>query len=72
MKSRSEDHSDCDPGSERLKDEAEQERKTPENEPAVERGERIATGKAIARGGKSKGFVPGAVPDRDDRRTNAK
>lgn len=28
---------------------------------AQERGERIETGKAIARGGKSKGFVPGAM-----------
>ena len=31
-----------------------------ENEPAVERGERIATGKAIARAGRSSGVVPGA------------
>lgn len=33
-----------------------------EQEPAVERGERIATGKAIARGGKSHGKVAGATP----------
>lgn len=70
MKSRQVDNCGCDPRSERRKDEieeqkeADQERTTPENEPAVERGERIATGKAIARGGKSTGFVPGAVPDR--------
>jgi len=31
-----------------------------ERDPAVEWGERIATGKDIARGGKKKGFVPGA------------
>ncbi len=31
-----------------------------EQDPAVERGERIHTGKQIARGGKSKGKVPGA------------
>jgi len=35
--------------------------KPPEAEPAVERGERIATGKAIARGGKARGKVPGAT-----------
>ena len=35
-----------------------------EEEPAVERGERIATGKAIARGGKSTGQVPGATETR--------
>lgn len=39
------------------------ERQSPEQEPAVERGERIASGKAIARGGKEAGFVPGAQPD---------
>ncbi len=33
----------------------------PETEPAQEWGERIATGKAIARGGKSTGPVPGAT-----------
>lgn len=33
-----------------------------EDEPAVERGERIATGKAIARGGRRSGFVPGTSP----------
>lgn len=38
-------------------------RQSPEHEPAVERGERIATGKAIARGGRDSGFVPGAQPD---------
>jgi hypothetical protein len=32
-------------------------------EPAAERGERIATGKDIARGGKKDGDVPGATPD---------
>ena len=31
-----------------------------ERDPAVERGERIATSKDIARGGKKQGFVPGA------------
>jgi hypothetical protein len=31
-----------------------------ERDPAVERGERIATSKDIARGGKKHGFVPGA------------
>ena len=39
------------------------ERQSPEQEPAIERGERIATGKAIARGGRDSGFVPGAQPD---------
>ena len=33
-----------------------------EQEAAVERGERIATGKAIARGGKGEGDVAGATP----------
>lgn len=37
------------------------ERTTPENDPAIERGERIATGKMIARSGKSSGSVPGAT-----------
>lgn len=37
-----------------------------EGEPAAERGERIASGKAIARGGKESGFVPGAEPERHD------
>jgi hypothetical protein len=32
-----------------------------EKEPAVERGERIETGKSIARGGKDTGHVPGAT-----------
>jgi hypothetical protein len=32
-----------------------------EEEPAVERGERIDTGKTIARGGKETGHVPGAT-----------
>ena len=49
--------------SQRNKDDAENERKSPENDPAIERGERIATGKSIARGGKANGFVPGAAPD---------
>jgi hypothetical protein len=31
-----------------------------EQDPAVERGERIRTGKTIARGGKTSGHVPGA------------
>jgi hypothetical protein len=44
----------------------ETERKPPgdppvEEEPAVERGERIDTGKTIARGGKETGHVPGAT-----------
>ena len=35
----------------------------PDNtDPAQERGERIETGKMIARGGKSSGPVPGATP----------
>lgn len=33
-----------------------------EDDPAVDRGERIATGKGIARGGKDSGFVAGADP----------
>ena len=33
----------------------------PETTPAQERGERIATGKTIARGGKTTGHVPGAT-----------
>jgi len=33
-----------------------------QTQPAEERGERHATGKAIHRGGKSKGDVPGATP----------
>jgi hypothetical protein len=32
-----------------------------EQDPAVERGERIDTGKTIARGGKTDGHVPGAT-----------
>ena len=34
----------------------------PEGDAAAERGERIATGKDIARGGKRSGEVPGATP----------
>lgn len=37
--------------------------KTPETTPAEERGERIDTGKAIARGGQTEGDVPGGEPD---------
>ena len=37
----------------------------PEITPAEERGERLDTGKAIARGGKTEGHVPGAEPARD-------
>jgi hypothetical protein len=33
----------------------------PETTPAQERGERLATGKTIARGGKTTGHVPGAT-----------
>ncbi len=36
----------------------------PETTPAQERGERLDTGKAIARGGKEEGHVPGAEPAR--------
>jgi hypothetical protein len=35
----------------------------PETTPAQEHGERLDTGKAIARGGKQDGDVPGAEPD---------
>jgi len=35
----------------------------PETTPDQERGERLDTGKAIARGGKDDGHVPGAEPD---------
>lgn len=35
----------------------------PETTAAEERGERHDTGKAIARGGKTDGHVPGAEPD---------
>jgi hypothetical protein len=35
-----------------------------EEDPAVERGERIDTGKTIARGGKESGHVPGATERR--------
>jgi hypothetical protein len=40
-----------------------------EEHPAVERGERIDTGKTIARGGKATGHVPGATeqPRRKDK-----
>lgn len=37
--------------------------KQPDTTPAEERGERIDTGKAIARGGKAEGEVPGGQPD---------
>lgn len=37
---------------------------TPETTPAEERGERLETGKAIARGGKTTGHVPGAMPSK--------
>jgi len=39
-----------------------------EDDPAVERGERIAIGKMIARGGKSFGDVPGATSNSDHAR----
>ena len=39
----------------------------PETTPAQERGERIDTGKAIARGGKEDGHVPGAEPPPDQK-----
>jgi hypothetical protein len=35
-----------------------------EEDPAVERGERIDTGKTIHRGGKNAGYVPGATEQR--------
>ena len=35
----------------------------PETTPAEERGERIDTGKTIARGGKDEGSGPGGEPD---------
>jgi hypothetical protein len=35
----------------------------PDTQPAEERGERIDTGKAIARGGQTDGDVPGGEPD---------
>jgi len=35
-----------------------------ETQPAEERGERVATGKQIHRGGKSTGHVPGATEDK--------
>jgi hypothetical protein len=38
-----------------------QEKAEEETTPDQERGERIATGKAIARGGKQSGHVPGAT-----------
>lgn len=37
----------------------------PDTTPAEERGERLDTGKAIARGGKEAGHVPGAEPPPD-------
>jgi hypothetical protein len=39
-----------------------------EEDPAVERGERIDTGKTIARGGKETGHVPGATEQPPKRR----
>jgi hypothetical protein len=39
-----------------------------EEDPAVERGERIDTGKTIARGGKETGHVPGATEELPKRR----
>lgn len=36
----------------------------PETTPGEERGERLATGKTIARGGKTTGDVPGATPSK--------
>lgn len=36
----------------------------PETTPSEERGERLATGKTIARGGKTTGDVPGAMPSK--------
>ena len=50
-------HRDC---SKDTREHNTEEQYSPEHEPAVERGERIATGKAIARGGRQAGFVPGA------------
>jgi hypothetical protein len=38
----------------------------PETTPAQERGERLDTGKTIARGGTEEGHVPGAEPAPDD------
>jgi len=38
-----------------------------ESDPAMERGERIETGKMIARGGKSTGHVPGAAESKPKR-----
>jgi len=39
-----------------------------EDDPAVERGERIAIGTMIARGGKTSGDVPGATSNSDPAR----
>lgn len=39
----------------------------PKPTPAEERGERLDTGKAIARGGKESGPVPGAEPSEPSR-----
>jgi hypothetical protein len=54
----------------RAEDERKPEQVPEETQPAEERGERIATGKAISRGGASSGFVPGATeqPPKKDRR----
>ncbi len=37
-----------------------------ERDPAVERGERLQSGKDIARGGKERGPVPGASPSKHE------
>ena len=39
-----------------------------ETDPAQERGERVETGKMIARGGKSTGHVPGATEGKTGRK----
>lgn len=49
---------------------AEEEQHGVEQDPAVERGERIAIGKAIARAGKKTGFVPGAQSDQEGSSTS--
>lgn len=43
-----------------------------EKDPAVERGERLHTGKTIARGGKSKGHVRGATVQSKSTQTRSK
>lgn len=42
-----------------------------ETDPAQERGERIETGKMIARGGKSSGHVPGASEAKPGRKSRS-